>query len=416
MSYDLVVRDARLRDGRVVDLGIDDGRIAALADHALDGAHVLVADGRLVTESFVDAHLHLDKAFSLPRVGDAASAAYTAGSMGGAMTAIELAREVKRDYDRRWITPNVDRALRESIRHGTRYIQAFVDVDTTGGLEGLHGVLAARAAYADAIDVRIVAFPQDGVLRDLGAADLVEEALSRGADVVGGIPWIEHSDRDGQRHVAWACELAARHGRRVAMLVDDAGDPALRTTEMLALGLLDHDLVGRGVACHARAIGAYERPSQLRVAGLAKRAGLSFVSDPHTGPVHLPVELFDAVGVPVGLGQDDIEDAYYPFGRSSMLEVAFLAAHALGWVSDAQQRRLLDLVTTRAADVLGITGHAIAEGNAADLLVHDRERVVDVLREHAAPRWVLVGGRVVAATTSATTFHLDAATTAGTGT
>ena len=408
MPFDLVVRDARLRDGRVVHLGVRSGLLEAVADSRLDGTSILEADGRLVTESFVDGHLHLDKVYSLPRVGDGALDAYTRGSMGSAMTAIELARQVKKDYDREWIEPNVDRALRESVRHGTLHMQAFVDVDTTGGLEGLEGVLAARRAYEGVLDVRVVAFPQDGVVRDPGAAELVEEAIASGADAVGGIPWIELSDRDTQRHVDWACDLAARTGRRVAMLVDDAGDPSLRTTEMLAVALLERDLIGRGVACHARAVGTYERPAQLRLAGLARKAGLGFVSDPQTGPVHLPIDLFDSLGVPVALGQDDIEDAYYPFGRHSMLEVAFLAAHVLGWLSGPQQQRLVDLVTTRAADVLGIEEHGLYEGARADLVVHGNERLVDVLREHAAPRWVISRGRVVASTTTVTDFHIAA--------
>lgn len=404
---DLVIRDARLRDGRVVDLGVEDGRLAAMSsDDRLEGERVVEAEGRLVTESAVNGHMHLDKVYSLARVGDDALAAYTGSGMGSAMTAIELARTVKEQYDRSWITPNVRRALLEAVRYGTLHIQAFVDVDTTGGLEGLQGVLAALEEFRGVLDVQIVAFPQDGVVRDPGAADLCEEALELGADVVGGIPWIEHSDRDAQRHVTWACELAARHGRRVAMLVDDAGDPTLRTTEMLALAMLDHGLEGRGVACHARAVGSYVRPSQLRLAGLARRAGLAFVSDPQTGPLHLPVELFDELGVPVAFGQDDIEDAYYPFGRHNMLEIAFLCAHALGWLSNAQQQRLLDLVTTRAADVLGVEGHALQVGNRADLVVHQHERVVDVLREHAAPRWVVSRGRVVASSTTTTDFDL----------
>ena len=401
----LVVRAARLRDGRIVDLGVDDGYVTAIdQDRGLQGDRVLDADGRLVTESAVNAHMHLDKVYSLDRVGDAALAAYTGDGMGSAATAIELARAVKEQYHRDWIAANVRRALRAAVRHGTLHVQAFVDVDTTGRLEGLHGVLTALEEFRDVVDVRVVAFPQDGVVRDPGAAELCEQALALGADVVGGIPWIEHSDRDAQRHVDWACELAARTGRRVAMLVDDAGDPALRTTEMLALGMLDHDLVGRGVACHARAVGTYAQPSQRRLAGLAQRAGLGFVSDPQTGPLHLPVDLFDELGVPVALGQDDIEDAYYPFGRHSMWEIAFLAAHSLGWLSSARQERLLDLVTTRAADVLGIADHRLAVGNRADLVVHQHERVVDVLREHAPPRWVVSRGRVVAATTTTTEF------------
>lgn len=400
---ELVVQAGRLRDGRVVDIGVDSGTITAIADPGtLDGREVLHAHGRLVTESFVNGHMHLDKVHSLDRVGDDALDAYTGAGMGSAMTAIDVARTVKTDYDRAWITPNATRALRDAVRHGTLHIQAFVDVDTTGGLEGLHGVLDAAQPFRDVLDVQVVAFPQDGVVRDPGAAELCERALDLGADVVGGIPWIEYSTRDQQRHVDWACRLAARTGRRVAMLTDDAGDPALRTTEMLAVAMLDHGLLGRGIACHARAVGTYERPSQLQLAGLARKAGLAFVSDPQTGPLHLPIDLFDSLDVPVALGQDDISDAYYPFGRHSMLEVAFLCAHALGWLSGPQQERLLDLVTTRAADVLGVDGHRLAIGNPARLVVHQHERLLDVLRAHEAPRWVVSRGRVVAVTSTAT--------------
>ena len=399
---DLVIRNARLVDGRVVSIDIRDGRYARLAEPAdlaspeQDGAEVVDADGRLVTESFVNGHMHLEKVHTLPMVGDEALGAYTSGSMGGAMTSIELASAVKRQYDRTWIEPNVRRALDEAVRYGTLHVLAFVDVDTTAGLVGMEAVLAVREEYRGRVDLQVVAFPQDGLIRDEGAAELCEQALRMGADVVGGIPWIEHTDADAYAHVEWACSFASAQGRRVAMLVDDAGDPSLRTTGMLAEAMLRHDLVGRGVACHARALATYAEPSLLRLIGLARKAGLGFVSDPHTGPLHLPVRRFIAEGLPVALGQDDIEDAYYPFGRHNMLEVAVLAAHILGFLGTVEQRHLLELVTTRAADVLGVPGHRIQEGNPANLCVHDQERLVDVLREHAAPAWVVRDGRVIA--------------------
>lgn len=406
MPADLVIRAARLVDGRVVTLVVADGRYAAVLDRddpEPDGpAAVIDAGGRLVTESFVNGHMHLEKVYTLPMAGDEGLAAYTTGSMGGAMTSIELASAVKRRYDRSWIEPNVRRALDAAISHGTLHVQAFVDVDTTAGLVGLEAVLAVREEYRGRIDLPVVAFPQDGLLRDDGAAALCEEAIRLGADVVGGIPWIEYTDADAAAHVEWACALAAREGRRVAMLVDDAGDPSLRTTAMLAEAMLRHGLVGRGVACHARALQLYPQPSLLRLVGLARVAGLGFVSDPHTGPLHLPVREFLDAGLAVALGQDDIEDAYYPFGRHNMLEVAFLAAHLLGFLSGVDQHRLLELITTRAAGVLGIAGHRIAVGNPANLCVHDQERLVDVLREHAPPRWVIRDGEVVAQTDTST--------------
>ncbi len=397
----------------VCDITVEAGVISAISgsskgqDRGRDGSgrsdvEVIEANGRLVTESFVNAHLHLDKVYTLPQIGDGALTAYTGSQMRAASSGIELARAVKADYDRGWITQNASRALSEAIRHGALHIQAFVDVDTAAGLEGLYGVLAARAEFADVLDVQVVAFPQDGLLRDPGAAALCEEAMQIGADVVGGIPWIEEGAADMAAHVEWACELAARLGTRVAMLVDDVGNASLRTSAMLATSMLEHGLVGRGVACHARAVGSYPVFEQDLLAGLAREAGLGFVSDPHTGPLALPVRRFLDAGLGVALGQDDIEDAYYPYGRNSLLEVAFLASHLLEFRTSADQELLLDMVTTSAARVLGLAGHRLAVGNPANICIHESERLVDVLREHAAPRWVISRGRVVAQTETVT--------------
>ena len=412
MNPDLVVRAGRLLDGRIVDIAIRAGSIDAVVEHSADhrpGTAVIEADGRIVTPSFVDAHIHLDKVHTLPLLDDRAIEAYTGEGMTGAATAIEIARAVKTgDYRRETLVPSIRRALQEAVRYGTLHMQAFVDIDTAAGLEGLHAVLAARAEFRDVLDINVVAFPQDGVVRDPGAADLCEQALQEGADVVGGIPWIEQTDTDAREHVEWACALAARTGRRVAMLVDDAGDPSLRTTEMLADAMMRHGLVGRGVACHARATALYPEPALLQLIDLAGMAGLTFVSDPHTGPLALPVTRVQQAGIDVALGQDDIEDAYYPYGRHNMLEVAFLASHLLDLRARRDQVRLIDMVTTQAARVLGTVGHAVRAAAPAHLCIHDHERVVDLLREHAAPRWVIARGRVVAETVITTTFHRPA--------
>ncbi len=396
----LVVSGARLRDGRVVDVHCAGGRITALApagERAVpDGAVVISADGGLVTEPFVDAHLHLDKVRTLPLIGDVALQAYTADGMSESARSIDLASTVKRHYTVERLLPAIRQALADGVAHGVLHVQAFADVDTAAGLVGFEAVTAARREFEGVVDVAVVAFPQDGVLRDPGAAGLVEQALAAGADVVGGIPWIEESVADQQAHVEWACALAARLGRRVAMLTDDAPDPRFETTRMLAEAMVQHGLTGRGVACHARALGHYPDDRQAAVLELVRRAGLGLVSDPHTGSVALPVERALAAGVAVALGQDDIEDAYYPFGRHNLLEVAFLAAHLLDMRSAPQQEVLIDLVTTSAARVLGLPDYGLREGGPADLLVHDAERTVDLLARHAPPRVVVRAGRLVA--------------------
>jgi cytosine deaminase len=406
-THQLVVADATLRgrEGRW-NVGIDDGRIAAVTQDRLSPAVELDAAGGLVTESFVNGHMHLDKVHTLDRIGDAALTAYTSGDMASALTSIELASAVKAGYDRTWIAPNARRAVMEAVRYGVRHVLAFADVDTKARLEGVVPLLELREEFRGVVDLQVVAFPQDGLLCDPGAEDLVREAVELGADVVGGIPWIEHTDAEAREHVRRMCALAAAHGRRVAMLVDDAGDPALHTTEMLAEAMLEHDLVGRGVANHARAVGLYARPTLERLAGLVKRAGLGFVSDPHTGPLHLPVRELTAMGVPVALGQDDIEDAYYPFGRHNMVEVAFLAAHALGAVDTAGVDLVYDAVSTTAARVLGVSGHRLEEGGNADLVVHHQRTLRSVLAHHEAPAYVVASGRLVASSTSSTEFYL----------
>jgi cytosine deaminase len=397
----LVVTGARLRDGRVVDVHCADGVVTGLVPAGAmsfpPGADVVAADGGLLTEPFVDAHLHLDKVNTLPLIGDRALQAYTAEGMSGSARAIDLASEVKRHYTVERLLPNVRRALADGLRHGVLHVQAFADVDTAAGLVGLEAVLTAREEFRGVVDVRVVAFPQDGVLRDPGAADLVVAALDRGADAVGGIPWIEESVGDQQAHVDWACGLAAARGLPVAMLTDDAPDPRYGTTRMLAEAMLRLGLTGRGVACHARALGHYDDERLAEVLGLCRRAGLGLVSDPHTGSVALPVERALGAGVAVALGQDDIEDAYYPFGRHDLLEVAFLAAHLLDMRSAPQLERLVDMVTSQAARVLGLTGYGLRVGGRADLLVHEAQRTVDLLARHAPPRAVVRAGRVVAA-------------------
>ncbi|MGH8969909.1 MAG: amidohydrolase family protein [Actinomycetes bacterium] len=396
-AYDLVVVNARLH-GRAdpCSLGVVGDRIAAVADGPLTGTTTVDARGQLVTPSFVDAHLHLCKVYTFTRFGDAALREYTTGTMGGAMTSIELASQVKDGYVEDVVYGCARRAVLEGLRHGVTHVQAFADTDTRAGLEGVTALLRVRDDLRGVVRLDVVAFPQDGLLRDPGAEDLVRSAMDLGADVVGGIPWIEYDDEAAAEHVDRMCRLAADRGTRVAMLVDDAGDPALRTTEMLARAAIRHGLEGRVVACHARAVGTYPEPSFRRLVGLARDAGLGFVTDPHTGPLHLRAfDLHDA-GLPVAVGQDDIEDAYYPFGRHDMLEVAFLAGHLLGSPTLQRMDDLLGMVTTSAARVLGIEGHELAVGAPASLVVLDGATTHEVLTRHAPPRVVVSRGRVVA--------------------
>jgi cytosine deaminase len=136
------------------------------------------------------------------------------------------------------------------------------------------------------------------------------------------------------------------------MLLDDAGDPGLRTLEMMAVEAIKRGWQGRALAHHCRAMSLYPAPYVQRLARLLNTASVAVVTDPHTGPLHARVKELRAEGVRVCLGQDDISDAFYTFGRNNMLEVAFLAAHLLWMMTRQDVAALYDMITLEPAKAI----------------------------------------------------------------
>jgi cytosine deaminase len=353
------------------------------------------ASGNLVTESFVNTHLHLDKVFTLARLGDAALADYQSGDMGKAMSAIETAAAVKEDQDAEAMLVAGRRALAMAAYYGNTHIRALADVDSKSGTRGVEVLVALRDEFAGVVDLQVVAFAQDGIIREPGTEALLRRSMQLGADVVGGIPWIEFTETDMAEHVRIVFDVAVENDSPVSMLLDDAGDPGLRTLEMMATEALRRGWEGRALAHHARAMQLYPDPYFERLTALLKKADIAVVSDPHTGPLHARVRDLVAAGVNVSLGQDDISDAYYAFGRNNMLEVAFLGAHLLWMMSEADQELIYDAVTINPADALGLEGHRIGVGSRANLVVLEGETVAEALRFHAAPRAVVSHGHLI---------------------
>ena len=399
MAFSLLIKNARTRfsGGKLVSIGIEGDTIAAVGENLPEAgaAQVIDAEGRLVTESFVNGHLHLCKVYTLEMVGQDALSSYHGGSMGGAMTAIEQASRVKDRYDEKWIIENVRKACRLAQKYGNTHIRAFADTDTKAKLEGIKALIKAREEFKGIVDLQVVAFPQDGVVRDPGAEDYIRKAMELGADVVGGIPWIEYTDADMQEHIDRMFALAKEFDKDVSMLIDDAGDPGLRSLEMLAVKTLKEGWQGRVTAQHCRAMAMYREPYFRKILALLQKASIGLVSDPQTGPLHARVrDLYDS-GVAVALGQDDIADAYYPFGRNNMLEVAFLAVHLLWMTTFSDMEIIYDLITTNAAKAMGIRGHVLEPGGNADLVVLNANDVYHAIWEHEAPFRVIRKGQDV---------------------
>ncbi|MCD6167942.1 MAG: amidohydrolase family protein [Caldisericia bacterium] len=395
--YDIVIRNAKTRKFKsLVDIGILDGKIKTIKEKVDEkGSIEIDAKGKLVTESFVNAHLHLCKVYTLMKMTEEALKDYHGEDMGKAMTAIELAAKIKERYDEKWILPNVRRALKLAALNGVTHIRAFADVDSKAKLEGIKALIKAREEFKGIVDVQVVAFPQDGVVREPGAYELVREAMKMGADVVGGIPWIEFTEEDEQEHIDKMFEIAKEFDKPVSMLVDDAGDPGLRTLEMLAIKAIKEGWEGRVLAHHARAMALYPKPYFMKLVAILKKAKMGVISDPHTGPLHARVKEMIEEGALVALGQDDISDAYYPYGRNNMLEVAFLSSHILWMTTSEDMEKLYDMITIDAAKAMGIKNFGLKEGNDAHLVILKEENVLEALRNHDEPAYVISHGKLV---------------------
>lgn len=394
MICDILIRNAKTRKcAELLDIAIRDGKIVALEKGlSAEAGQVIDAKGCLVTESFVNGHLHLDKVYTLKMAGEDALKSYNGEGMGGAMTGIEQAANFKAAYDESWILPNVRKACDLALKYGNTHIRAFADVDSKARLEGVKALLKAREEYKGRVELQVVAFPQDGVAREPGARELVKQALDLGADVVGGIPWIEFTREDEQDHVDAMCAYAKEYNKPISMLLDDVGDGEERTLEMLCKRSIAMGWQGRVTAQHCRAMELYPENYFRKLTSLLKQAGVGIVSDPHTGPLAARVKDLLAAGVPVALGQDDIQDAYYPFGENNMLQIAFLASHLLRMLTFDDMELLYDMITTTAAKVLGMENHALQAGGNADLVVLDAPDVYEAIWYHRAPVYVIKDG------------------------
>ncbi|MEM2902496.1 MAG: amidohydrolase family protein [Candidatus Bathyarchaeia archaeon] len=407
-EFDMVIKNARTRiyPEKLVNIGIKNGIIDEISDKDDKGIIELDAKGNLVTESFINPHLHMCKVYTFQMIGEEALKLYQTPKMGTAIDAIEHASIVKEKYHESWIYENAKKAIMLGLKHGVSHFRAFVDTDTKAKLEGIKASLKLKEEFKGVAELQVVAFPQDGIVRDPGSEELVRKAVEMGADVVGGIPWIEYTDKDAYEHIERMFKIAKEYGKDVAMLTDDAGDPSLRTTEILAVKAIKERWMGRVTACHARAMETYPEPYFRKLVALLKQADISIVSDPHTGPLHAKVKELLKEGVNVALGQDDIADAYYPYGRNNMLEVAFLASHLLWATTIGEMEQLYDMITKNAAKAIGLNGYGLKVGNKANLVVLNVKSPYEALMYQDVPAYVISDGKLIVETESKTVYHL----------
>jgi cytosine/creatinine deaminase len=271
------LQDARLADGSLVEVSVHGELVSGVSENAAAGAaEVVDCRGHLVVPAFVDAHVHLDKALIRDELND------HDGTLAGAIGAIH---ERKRRYTVEDVRGRARSVIEESVRHGTTRLRSHVDVDTIGGLVPLEGVMAAAADCADIADVQTIAFPQEGLLRDPGAYELMEAALEAGADVVGGMPHWEQDEAAQREHVRLCFDLAERFDRDLDMHVDETDNGGTRTLEMVADEALRRGFIGRVCAGHVCSLAAADDDYADRVIDKCRRAEISIASNPVTNLV-----------------------------------------------------------------------------------------------------------------------------------
>ncbi|MEY2844312.1 MAG: hypothetical protein RI920_2349 [Pseudomonadota bacterium] len=405
---DLIVRHCNLPDGRRdVDIGILAGRITAI-EPALpaQAAQELDAQGQLVSPPFVDAHFHMDATLSygLPRVNQS----------GTLLEGIALWGELKPQLTQDAL---VERALAYcdwAVAKGLLAIRTHVDV-CDPRLLAVEALLHVREQVKPYLDLQLVAFPQDGVLRSPGALVQLKRALDMGVDVVGGIPHFERTMADGAESVRILCEEAVQRGLRVDMHCDESDDPHSRHIETLAFHAQRLGLQGRVAGSHLTSMHSMDNYYVSKLLPLMKEAGVAAIANPlinitlqgrhdsypkRRGMTRVPELL--AAGVPVAFGHDCVMDPWYSLGSADMLEVAHMGLHVAQMTGQAAMRQCFDAVTTTPAAILGLEGYGLAPGCHADMVLLQAADPIEAIRLRATRLAVIRRGQVVAQTPAAT--------------
>ncbi|WEF33029.1 amidohydrolase family protein [Pseudoduganella chitinolytica] len=401
---DAVIRNATLPDGRTgIDIGIDGGRITAVVPRlAAQGAREIDAGGDLVTPPFVDAHFHMDATLSygLPRVN----------ASGTLLEGIALWGELKPDLTQEALVERAMHYCDWAVARGLLAIRSHVDI-CDDRLLAVEALLDVKRRVAPYLDLQLVAFPQDGLLRSPTALANLKRAIGQGVDVVGGIPHFERTMADGAESIRILCEFAAQQGLRVDMHCDESDDPLSRHIETLAAETHRLGLHGRVAGSHLTSMHSMDNYYVSKLLPLIAQSGVAAIANPlinitlqgrhdtypkRRGMTRVP-ELM-AAGVDVAFGHDCVLDPWYGMGSGDMLEVAHMGLHVAQMTGQQAMRACFDAVTATPARILGLEGYGIAPGCHADLVLLDAADPVEAIRLRAARRLVMRRGVVVAET------------------
>ncbi|WP_315837013.1 amidohydrolase family protein [Bradyrhizobium prioriisuperbiae] len=402
MSFDLIIRNATLPDGRTgIDLAVTSGRIAAVEPGiAAEAAMVIDAGGHLVSPPFVDCHFHMDATLSLglPRLNRS----------GTLLEGIALWGELKPLLTAEAVIARALRYCDLAVAQGLLAVRSHVDI-CDDRLLAVDALLEVKRRVAPYLHLELVAFPQDGYYRSPSAVENLRRALDRGVEVVGGIPHFERSMGDGAASVRALCELAAARGLRVDMHCDETDDPLSRHIETLAYETQRLGLAGRVAGSHLTSMHSMDNYYVSKLLPLMVEAGVAAIANPlinivlqgrhDTYPKRrgmTRVAEMRAMGIDVAFGQDCTMDPWYSLGSADMLDVAHMGLHVGQLTSRDAMRWCFEAVTTIPARIMGLDGYGLEVGCHADLVVLQAADPIEAVRLRAARLCVIRRGRVIA--------------------
>lgn len=404
---DLLIHNARLPDGQCqMSILIDQGSIVAVEpDSRLQHVDVRqrenVADC-LVSPSFVDAHFHMDSTlrYGQPR----------ANLSGTLFEGIEIWGELKPTLSKQQVIETATRYCQWAVAQGLLAIRTHVDISDPR-LVAVEALLEVQAAVKPFLDLQLVAFPQDGLLRSAGAQENLIRALDMGVEVVGGIPHFERTAEQGALSIKTLCEIAAQRGLMVDMHCDETDDPWSRHIESLTFHTQRLGLQGRVTGSHLCSMHSMDNDYARKLMVLMAEAQVHVVSNPlinmtlqgrrdtypkRRGLTRVPELL--AAGVTVAMGQDCVMDPWYSMGSADMLEVAHMGMHATQMTGREEISACFEAVTTLPAKILGLTDYGLKPGCKADLVVLQARSTMDAIRLRANRLAVFRGGKCIART------------------
>ncbi|MEW1861270.1 amidohydrolase [Streptomyces sp. NPDC088194] len=395
--------DVRPWAGEPSDLLVEDGRITQVlpagGGAARDEPGVIDGRGRIALPSFTDAHAHLDSTrLGLP------FRPHTAGP--GLEGLIENDRANWRSAEAS-VSERATHTLGRTIASGATAVRSHAQVDTESGLDRLHGVLAAREAHQDRATVQVVAFPQAGIVRDRGTADLLADALASGADLVGGIDPCG-LDRDPVEHLDIVFGLAERHQTGLDLHLHEEGELGAFTLGLVFDRVRALSMRGKVTISHAFALATSQAPRVEELVTQLAELDIALTTIAPSGRRTLPLELLAEHRVRVGLGQDGIRDYWSPFGDGDILGRTWQLAFTNQLRRDEHIERCVALATVGGRAVLAGSGvgaawtaaapepRGLAQGDAADLVLLSGETVTSAVMDRPQDRVVIRQGRVVA--------------------